>query len=239
MLKISSFIKGMILLFTVAPLVANAVDDKGGFSLGSTRVIYNAINKEANITVINSAENAPFLAQSWLSNIDEVNNKAKPPFVLTPPLYRQDKGKNTLRIVKTGGDLPKDRESAFWINVKAIPSQSKSNTGKNTISFAYVLKIKMFYRPSDLKGKSSDAYRDLTFSRSGSTLKVNNPTPYYVTLNKISVGGKEIKDVSAMVPPFQSQNYHLDASINGSQVEYRSINDMGGTMPVMKKNIDI
>ncbi|WP_312183200.1 molecular chaperone [Pantoea sp. CTOTU46764] len=238
MLKLSSFMKVLFLFSFVAPLASNAVENKGGFSLGSTRVVYNAAEKEANVTVINTADNAPFLAQSWLSNIDDVRNKAKPPFVLTPPLYRQDKGKNTLRIVKTGGDLPKDRESAYWINVKAIPAQSKADTGKNTVAFAYVLKIKMFYRPADLKGKASDAYRDLTFSRSGSTLKVSNPTPYYVTLNKISVGGKEIKDVSAMVPPFQQQSYQLDDSTKGSQVEYRAINDMGGSMPVVKKNID-
>lgn len=241
MSKFSLVLKGVLLISAITPFTSSATESKGGFSLGSTRVIYNSTEKEANVTVINTAENAPFLAQSWLSNIDDGasgKSNLKPPFVLTPPLYRQDKGKNTLRIVKTGENLPTDRESAYWINVKAIPAQEKKQTEANTVSFAYVLKIKMFYRPADLKGKAADAYRDLTFSRSGSTLKVNNPTPYYVTLNKITLGGKEVKDVSAMVPPFQQQSYQLDASTKVSQVEYRAINDMGGSMPVMKKNID-
>lgn len=238
MLKLSSFMKVLFLFSFVAPLASNAVENKGGFSLGATRVVYNAAEKEANVTVFNSADDAPFLAQSWLSNIDDVNNKDKLPFVITPHLYRQDKGKNTLRIFKTNGNLPADRESVYWINVKAIPAGSKADSEKKTISFAYVLKIKMFYRPADIKGKASDAYRELTFSRSSSTLNVTNPTPFYVTLSKVSVGGKEIKDVSAMVPPFQQQTYQLDASTKSSQVEYRAINDMGGLMPVIKKKID-
>lgn len=237
MLNFSSFLKDAIMLCAFVPFVSSAEDNKGGFSLGSTRVIYKAEEKEATVTVINTASNAPFLAQSWLSNMDEVSDQPKPPFVLTPPLYRQDKGKNTLRIVKLGGELPKDRESVYWVNVKAIPAQAKADVENNIVSFAYVLRIKMFYRPANLQGKASDAYRDLTFSRNGSTLEVSNPTPYYVTLNKISVGEKEVKDVSAMVPPFQQQSYQLDASSKGSQVEYRAINDMGGVMPTMKKNI--
>ncbi|WP_413676618.1 molecular chaperone [Pantoea dispersa] len=215
-------------LFFIYPASCLAAEDKGGFSLGATRVIYNENHKEASFTVINTAENVSFLAQSWVSPYKEGVNNTKPPFIITPPLYRQDVGKNTLRIVRSGGDLPTDRESAFWLNVKAIPSSVKPTEKSNSLSFAYVLRIKLFYRPVGIKGDASNAYKQLTFSRQGDKLIASNPTPYHITLNKVSIGGKEIKDVTAMVPPLSEQSYKLPASGVGSKVIYKAVNDMGG-----------
>lgn len=235
--------KALALVSILTPLIGVNAADKGGFSLGSTRIIYDAAQKEASLSVINTAENTPFLAQSWISNINEdaINSASqtagKPPFVMTPPLYRQDKGKNTLRIIKTVDTLPNDRESAYWVNVKAIPAQKKKAEDANEISFAYVLKIKLFYRPVGLKGNAADAYKALSFMRSEKAITIKNPTPYYVTLNKVVVGGKEIKDVSAMVPPYQQQEYLLPQGVNSSQVEYRSLNDQGGVTSAITKTI--
>lgn len=215
---------------------AMAAKDTGGFSLGSTRVVYDGKSKEATYTVINSAKNTPFLAQSWITAYDE-NDKLKPPFVITPPLYRQDNGKNTLRIVRTGGNLPNDRESAFWLNVKAIPAGMKPSETSNSISFAYVLKVKLFYRPATLEGDASAAYKKLIFSQEGNKLVVKNPTPFHVTLNKVSVDGKAVKEISLMVPPLGQQSYQLPLSVSGNKVIYQAVNDLGGVMPEQSKNI--
>ncbi|WGK60082.1 molecular chaperone [Pantoea sp. SS70] len=217
-----------------APVLA---ESKGGFSLGNTRVIYKGEQKEATVTVINSAKKSPFLAQTWVSNYDNDSVNIKPPFVVTPPLYRQDEGKNTLRIVRSGGDLPSDRESVFWLNVKAIPAQSKENQNKNTLSFAYVLKIKLFYRPDNLPSSSGDAYKKLSFSRNGSKLTANNPTPYYITVNKLTLGTSEVKNVTEMVPPYGKQDFTLPANANGQKVSFRVLNDMGGIMSEESKTL--
>lgn len=49
-------------------------------------------------------------------------------FVITPPLFSmQGKKENTLRIINaTNHQLPGDRESLFWVNVKAIPAMEKT-----------------------------------------------------------------------------------------------------------------
>ncbi|MDI5829406.1 fimbria/pilus periplasmic chaperone, partial [Salmonella enterica subsp. enterica serovar Kentucky] len=39
----------------------------------------------------------------------------------------EPKSENTLRIIYAGQPLPGDRESLFWMNVKAIPSVDKSH----------------------------------------------------------------------------------------------------------------
>ncbi|ECD4468646.1 molecular chaperone [Salmonella enterica subsp. enterica serovar Kisangani] len=207
--------------------------DKGGFSLGSTRVIYDGSQKEATISVINSAENAPFLAQSWVT--EYAPGKKRPalaPFLVTPPLYRQDQGKNMLRIIRTGGQVPSDRESVFWLNVKAIPAAHESLKGKNTLQFAYVLRVKLFYRPRGLVGEPSRATDNLSFSRQGETLTVRNSGLYYITFNTLSVGGKTVKGVSSlMVPPKGEQRYVLPAGAVGNQVSFRALNDFGGVLP--------
>lgn len=217
-------------LFLMLVAASASAKDSGGFSLGSTRVIFNEQKKEATLSVINTAKNTPFLAQSWISSYQD-NDKSKPPFIITPPLYRQDFGKNTLRIVRSGGTLPNDRESAFWLNVKAIPSTAKPEQNTSSLAFAYVMRVKLFYRPVNLTDDQVTAYKKLSFSRHNDTVIAKNPTPYYITLNMISVGGKEIKDVTAMVPPLSQQSYQLPAGAVGKEVTYKAINDQGGVTP--------
>lgn len=70
---------------------------------------------------------------------------AKTPFIITPPLFRLDPGKNNiLRIVNTTPGLPQDRESVYWVNVKAIPSKSDDSENKNVLQIAVRTRIKLF-----------------------------------------------------------------------------------------------
>ncbi|NPE97657.1 Dr fimbrial biogenesis chaperone DraB, partial [Escherichia coli] len=61
----------------------------------------------------------PMLVQSEVLSEDQ---KSPAPFVVTPPLFRLDGQQSSrLRIVRTGGEFPSDRESLQWICVKGIP----------------------------------------------------------------------------------------------------------------------
>ncbi|XIH79848.1 hypothetical protein C1N56_02515 [Pantoea sp. SGAir0175] len=206
--------------------------DKGGFALSATRVIYDESKKEANIDVINSSQSVSFLVQSWLSNYD-TNKVEKGAFIITPPLYRQDKGKNTLRILRSE-NLATDRETAYWLNVKAIPAQDKD--AKNVVAIAYVMRIKLFYRPANLNGDASSAYKSLTFSKQGDEIVVKNPTPYFITLNELRVGGKGVKDVSAMVAPLSEQRYQSPVNTQEKTVTFKTINDFGGVTPAITRS---
>lgn len=89
--------------------------------------------KEASISVDNP-DNEPYLIQSWLDN--QQSGVDKIAFIITPPLFRLDgHQENMLRIVRVGDDLPKDKESLYWMNIKSIPSTE--HTGKsNTLQIA-------------------------------------------------------------------------------------------------------
>lgn len=211
-----------IILLTLS--VITSVSHAGGFSLSTNRVVYYEKDKQATLKVMNTAEKSVFLAQSWVS-LFEGNSSA--PFVVTPPLYRQAFGNNIIKIVRTSNIERKDRESVYWLNVKAIPGGSESFNKGSKLQFAYVIRIKLFYRPEGLSGDPLTNFEKASFSRKGNLLTVYNPTPYYITFSEVYVGGKKVIDITPMVPPFGSQSYVVPEGAVGD-VNYKVITDIGG-----------
>lgn len=134
----------LLLLFACHSTIANAA-----VALGATRVIYPANQKQVLLPVTNNDPASVYLIQSWIENAGDQKDTQ---FVITPPLFSmQGKKENTLRIINaTNHQLPGDRESLFWVNVKAIPAMEKDQKNENTLQLAIISRIKMFYRPTHL-----------------------------------------------------------------------------------------
>lgn len=219
--------------FILTCLLSTSQMGWAGVIVGGTRVIYDEGKKEASISVRNPDKSTPYLMQSWVENESSVD-KTKAPFIITPPLFRLDSGQeNVLRIVRTGGNLPDDKESMYWLNIKSIPSTVKSDT--NQLQISVKTRIKLIYRPSTLKNNASEAYKSLTFAQSGNQLKVNNPTPYYIAFHTIKVGGKEIKDAGTIAPR-GTLNLPLPVGAVGD-ISWQTINDFGGITPAENKQL--
>lgn len=205
-------------------LLSIAQTSWAGVVVGGTRVVYDGSKKEASISVMNPDKNTPYLIQSWIEDPSAGDTK-KAPFIMTPPLFRLDAGQeNVLRIIRTGGTFPENKESVFWVNIKSIPSSEKSD--ENQLQIAVKTRIKLFYRPAGLPGSANDAYKALKFSRSGNQLLVNNPTPYHVSFYRVSVGKEEIKN-AGMVAPQSSLTWTVPDGATGA-VSWQAINDFGG-----------
>lgn len=115
-------------------------------------------------------------------------NANKAPFIITPPLYRLNGGQQNIERILITGSLPQDKESLFWLNIKAIPSATKQ---VNSLQIAVKTRIKLIYRPEKLKASTpEDQVNKLTWSRSGNKIQVSNPTPYVINFNDINVGVK-------------------------------------------------
>ncbi len=113
----------VVYLALCATLLLNSFQAAAGVVVGGTRLVYPGGKKEATITVKNP-DDIPYLVQSWVNADLEGNVKA--PFLVTPPLFRLNGGKeNTLRVVKTAQALPEDRESVFWLSVKTVPPEAE------------------------------------------------------------------------------------------------------------------
>lgn len=199
----------------------------GGIGLDATRIIYPQGDKQISLPITNSSQSNAFLVQSWVANADQSKS---PDFIVTPPLFvMHPKKENTIRIMYAGPDLPKDRESVFYFNSKAIPAVDKSKLQGNTLQIATQSVIKLFIRPKKLPTPSIDAPKALRCTISNGKLTIKNASPYYVSLVQFKAGNAKL--TNNMVPPMNSLVVDLPAS-SGSQVTFQTVNDFGATTPV-------
>ncbi|HBH7067125.1 TPA: molecular chaperone [Enterobacter cloacae] len=195
-----------------------------GITIGGTRVVYPENKKESSIGIANP-DNLDYLVQSWVETEDNAREKA--PFLITPPLFRLDaKQDNVLRIIRTGGNLPTDRESLFWLNIKSIPSSAR-NENTNTLQIAIKTRIKLLYRPASITGKPEDVTTKLTWHTQGNQLIVENPTPFYMNFQEIKLDGKKV-DKATYAKPKAETHFSVPGNITARSVSWKIINDYGG-----------
>lgn len=224
--------KILSLFFLIIIGISNAYAESG-ISLGATRLIYTSGLKQASVSVTNGSDKA-FLIQSWVAASTNSNTKEDSLFLTTPPLFRLEADStNTVRIVFVGKGLPSDRESVYWLNVKAIPSVTKSSDNKLII--AIKSQIKLFYRPEGLKGDPSEAYKQISFSAKNGQLVITNPTAYNISFGSIEVNGSTVKDL-IMAKPFSEQTIKRKVSI-GQTITWNAINDYGAILPDLSAKI--
>ncbi|MFL9149840.1 molecular chaperone [Escherichia coli] len=211
-----------------------------GVSLTSTRLIVadNNRGQEASGSIgVRSDETSsgPYLVKAQIFR-DIKGQQAQVPFVLSPALFRLEPGDtNQLRVVKKSGELPKDRESLFYLRVAALPAsggtpQTEFSAPKGALNVATGNIIKLFYRPNGLQITAKAAPGQLQFTAAGNHIKVNNPTPYYITLSSLQVNGKPVsirtRPEQNMIAPF-GETLFSNALTKG-YVQWQAIDDYGG-----------
>ncbi len=216
-----------------------------GIVIGGTRVIYPASESEVTLKLSNEG-NEPALVQTWTDKGDPALRPAEQgaPFLVTPPMARvEPKKAQTLRIVYTGEPLPRERESVFWLNVLEVPPKPGADTADmNKLQLAFRSRIKLFYRPAELKGRSIEAPAAVTWgldSQQGELhLEAHNPTEYYVTFTAIDVHNATAQasfDEGVMIAPGETRRLPLKGTLTAAdasvKVRYEAINDYGGVMP--------
>lgn len=226
MMKFSDVMKALLSIAIVA-LIQRV---EAGVAVGATRVIYPGDVNQVTLGVSNNKDEDTFLIQSWVENSDDQKDNK---FVITPPLFvMQGKKDSSLRLVDaTNGSLAKDRETLFWINVKAIPSSTKTQQSDNTLQLAITSRIKMFYRPRGLAIPPNEAPEKLSFKRTGRFLVISNPTPYFLTITELKAG--ELTLGNTMVHPMSDVAVELPTG-SGNSLTYQTINDFGALTTMMK-----
>jgi P pilus assembly chaperone PapD len=111
------------------------------------------------------------------------------------------------------------------------PSPDNIDGGEqNYLQVAFRSRLKLFYRPQGLKGVANDAPESLRWSRTGDRLRVENPSPFNVTLAEVHAvsgsGEKAVEEKGVMVAPKQSLEFAAPADTG--QVRFITINDYGG-----------
>lgn len=225
-IQINQWIGGLLVV------MAGISQSYAGISLDRTRLIITGAETSASANLSNTSQSIPFLAQSWIE--DANGKKITSPLVVLPPLQRINGGqKGVARVSKTAeiDNLPQDRESLFYLNVREVPPKPDQ---PNVLQLAMQSRIKLFYRPTAIIPKSkSDIWQDqVTFQKQGNNWRAENPTPYYITIislnNKlIAEGGKKLTDFpGVMIAP----KSYLDIQVNNGSESFTMmyVNDYGG-----------
>lgn len=196
--------------------------------INTTRIIYPASDKEVSFGVHN-AGNKEILMQSWLEPSAEYTDPNNLPFVITPAIARlASDGRQLVRIIHAGTDMPQDRESVLWLNVQEIPQVAT----QNTLQIAIRQRMKLFFRPEGLVGDVAEAPENLRWKLAAdNTVHVENPGPFHVSMVMITAqraGNKLLNRDSQMIAPGQELQLPLSASGDGATLSFISINDFGG-----------
>ncbi|MCT4715766.1 fimbria/pilus periplasmic chaperone [Enterobacteriaceae bacterium H18W14] len=210
-----------------------------GMTISGTRIIFPGNEREQTVRTTNKS-NLPLLVQVWTDDgsKNEDINKMKVPFTVTPPVYRVEPGKGqSIRLIYNGMTLPQDRESVFWFNLLEIPPVKETAKETDRLELAFRTRIKIFYRPSQLKSSSAQEVERLSWEviDAGKGVKVTNPTPYYFSFDSASLTSGTAKHQLNvdMVAPFESKIFTLAAKATVgivNRVDIRLINDYGSVV---------
>ncbi|WP_225816860.1 fimbrial biogenesis chaperone [Photorhabdus antumapuensis] len=212
-----------------------------GLVLGKTRIIYHQSDRVQNISLQNSGSDV-YLIQAAVTPWGSSTSHSSV-FIVLPPLFRiEGNSSNVMRIIRTGGDFPTDRESLYSFRINAIPARGMP-TGEGeankqqegvaaSLSISLGMNIKFIYRPDGLSVTPKQAYARLTFTRTGNTVVVTNPTPYYQTFAQLKLDGEKV-DLNknpSMLAPFDQATFSLTglAGNSGGKVTWSMITDAGG-----------
>nr|WP_279079905.1 fimbria/pilus periplasmic chaperone [Hafnia alvei] len=229
--KLNEQLVFVILILSAWPLIGHTA-----VMIGGTRFIFNENSERSLSVLVRNTDSTQMLVQSKVladntpgntKNNDEVS-KTKIPFVATPPLLQlRGKKENYIRLIRTDGMLPSDRESLFQLSVAFIPSGMPSG---DDVQVAIRSRYKLINRPSGLNGDPKQAYQQLKWQRHGSSVTVENPTPYYVTLFQMVVNEK-LQPAEGVVAPFGSRTESWCPKNGGCSLKWQSLDDLGTPTP--------
>ena len=223
---------------------ASTLPAHAGVMLNGTRIVLGASERSVSTIVSNTSRN-DYAVQAWVNDIADSRARASP-FIAMPALFRVRAGEEqVVRIIKTPGELPNDRESVFYFNAQEIPVQDPRE--ENSLKVAIRTRVKLFYRPRGLPGTALQAPGQLVWKLiaqpSGTLLRVTNPSAYHITFIGIRVlDGQtpiDLRDTD-MLAPKSTLDYPLKRKIgaSGATVEFSTINDHGGYQDPIKARVE-
>ncbi|HHL2558941.1 TPA: fimbria/pilus periplasmic chaperone [Yersinia enterocolitica] len=232
----------------------HTIQHKFSVKVDETRAIYPLSSVKGISLSMMNPQDYPILVQTQVKGEDK---HSPAPFVVTPPLFRLDGGmRGRVRVIRTGGNFPQDRESLQWLCLTGVPpkegdvwdnSHHDKNEAPEDVNLDIRLSIstcmKLLVRPDQIKQKPEEVAGELIWHRKGNLLQVNNPTPFYMSFKFVHLGDKNINLFSTgkdtYVPPFGERSYVLPTDMAGtpSEVNWQIINDLGGVSKTFKANV--
>lgn len=200
-------------------------------SVDRTRLIVTESEREASPQILNEGSR-PVLIQAWVDTgqAQVPAERIRAPFLVDPPIFRLEPGQSRrLRVlmVQAPQSLPRKRESVFWFNVLEIPPKPDSGVGTNHLQVSFRTRLKVFFRPAALAGRSltdADALDIALRRESGGKvgLLIRNPSPMHRTLDTLSLIAPQGRE-TALEPPMLGPGQVVEMPVQ------RPVGEMFGT----------
>lgn len=192
-----------------------------GVSLERTRLVLDNGVKSSSIG-INNKNPTPMVVTAWVVDLE---GKPTEKFVVSPAIFQlggNNTGKTSVRLVE---ELPKDRESVFWLKVNtAQAGESKQNSLKVAIGN----KIKIFYRPEGLDGDAKYAASNVIWRFNGDKITATNPTALSVSVSDLCFD-TETKRVAEMILPFTTKSWSVNKdALSSNKKSFIFVDEYGG-----------
>lgn len=217
-------------IITILALQFFSLQVDASIVLQGTRLIFPSDRKTISIQAVNHSEQSA-LAQSWVDegNIDSTPETTNAPFIVTPPMTKISANEGSqIRIQYIGDELPKDRESVFYLNVLDISPKPKNKANLNVLQLALQTRIKLFYRPIELTEKPENIINKVKFYSENQSLNINNPSPYFLNISELYMENNQSSPIakSLMVAPFSIHKINYK-SLSNTNIIVIYIDDRG------------
>ncbi|MBG0522556.1 molecular chaperone [Enterobacter cloacae] len=223
-------------VYLAAFLFCGSSVSHAAINLDRTRIVFSASDKASSLTIDNQSKSLPYLALAWVE--DQKGRKEDSHFMVLPPIQRIEPGTSSqVRIVKQAAtqQLPQDRETLFYFNLREVPPKSTNlKEARSVMQVAMQSRIKLFWRPENIRKKTGEETEmQLAVTLSGNTMRLKNPTPYFITLAWLSNNDKTMMPGfdSLMIDPFATSTLTLSES-QGTGYSIGYIDDYGALRKV-------
>ncbi|MBA1295104.1 fimbria/pilus periplasmic chaperone [Pseudomonas lurida] len=236
--------------FTLAACALVASTGHAGVIVHGTRVVYPADRAEVVVRLENRG-NRPALVQTWVDTGDRQSTPAtaRTPFALSPPIFRiEPQQQQALRLRYVGEPLAADRERLFWLNVLEVPPRSADAGQNNQLELSFRTRLRVFLRPHALPYPVAAAAARLQWKlvehSQGFALQATNPTPYHVSLAKVTLlsAGRRFEKApnqaandSLLLPAGDVKRFALPLlrhrPCGSATVEFTTVSDFGARVP--------
>lgn len=225
---------GVCLLFSATTLAAELPRNTFGFT--STRIIFNEKgNKGSSVSFVNNT-NKTYLVAPAVYEADKNGNKSdvrSPAFVVSPFLKKsQPFSEDVLKIVRTGGRLPDDTESLFYLSSVLIPSRTSSVPERIAVDVGYRWNMKILYRPLSLKDENiSKSLEKLKVLKEGNRIKLINNSPLWMTVVNVKVNDSTVNEGAAIMISPHSSALLNETAVSATSVSLQLVDESGHRIP--------
>jgi fimbrial chaperone protein len=223
--------KGGALLLVM--LLVPFLNARAALILSETRVIFPASEAQVSLKVDNPTD-SDYLMQSW---VEDETGKPQEAILVSPPVA-QIKAHHKVELIFSLVDpnLKENKtEKLYWLNVKEIPKVDPNAPGSE-LMLAMQTKIKLFYRPAGINPEAGDAWKKLEWQRAANGLAINNPTPYFITLDQAQTDSHTKLEVD-MIAPFSKKVVPVKSGSNIHSITWNTISDFGDSTEMVSSSI--